>query len=122
MTKFIRRRPGLVFAVAVVILVSVTQPPPVYALPERSEMTYYYAGCGTNKTFLGEYGVDCYGHHYNSYNGSTPWKWRVHIEEVCDWGNCSEWCTPDSWWELKCSNGSSIFVTESDFNAGNCSC
>ena len=122
MTRSIRRHPGFVFAVALMLLVSFTQPPTLHALPERSELTYYYSGCGTNKTLLGVYGVECDGHHPNSYDGSTPWKWRVHLEEICRWDNCSEWCSTDSWWELKCSNGSSIFVTESEFNTGTCSC
>ena len=122
MTKCIRHSPGLVLGVALMLLVTFAQPPALYALPERSELTYYYSGCGTSKTLLGVYGVDCYGHHPNSYDGSTPWKWRVKIEEQCDWGNCSEWCGTDSWWELKCQNGTSIFVTESQFNAGTCSC
>jgi hypothetical protein len=122
MNESIRRHPGLVIATAVLILVSFTQTLPLYALPERSEITSYYSGCGTSKTFLGETGVDCYGHHPNSYNGVTPWKWRVHIEQVCDWNNCSEFCSTSSWWELKCQNGTSIFVTESEFLAGTCSC
>ncbi|HYH05782.1 MAG TPA: hypothetical protein VEK11_01870 [Thermoanaerobaculia bacterium] len=122
MRNSIRRRPGLVFALTVMLTAIFMQPPTLYALPERSELTYYYSGCGTSKTLLGIYGVECNGHHPNSYNGSTPWKWRVHLEEICDNGNCSEWCTPDSWWEEKCQNGTSKFVTESEFNAGICTC
>jgi len=121
MTISIRRRPLFVYAVAMVILLSVTLPPPLYALPERSEIDYFYSGCGT-KTYLGDYGVDCYGHHPNAYHGGLPYKWRYHEEIMCSWGNCSEFCVTQTWWAEKCSNGTLKYITQAQFNAAVCTC
>lgn len=123
MNRFIRRRPGLIFAVAVTLLVSLTQPPPAYALPERTEMDYYYSGCGVNRTYLGEEGVECDGHHPDTFNNG-PYKWRYHYEEVCYGNNnCGESCvTQEPWYMEVCANGSVKYVSAQAFYSGSCSC
>ena len=122
MTNAIRQSPGLMIAVGAVLLVSVLLPPPVYALPERSEIDYFFSGCGT-KTYLGDYGVDCTGHHPNAYNGDLPYKWRFHEEIVCeDNENCGDYCATNTWYAEKCSNGTLKGISQAQFIAANCSC
>lgn len=120
--KSIRQKPGLILAVAVMLFVSFAQPPTALALPEESVFDYYYSGCGT-LTYLGEEGVDCDGFHPDTYNNSIPYKWRWHYEEVC-WenDNCGEFCQPSSYYVEKCQNGTSKYVTPTNFWAANCSC
>ena len=122
MTVSIRRRPTLVLAVAVMLLVSFIAPPPLYALPEKSVIDYFWSGCTTSRVYLGMQGVECDGAHPDDYPG-TPYKWRFHEELIC-WENenCGDFCNAQSWYAEKCSNGTLRYVTESEFNAGVCTC
>lgn len=122
MTISIRRNPGFVFAVAVMLLASFIAPPPLYALPEKSTIDYYWSGCETNRVFLGYQGVECDGTHPDTYPG-TAYKWRFHEEIECfENDNCGDFCNPQSWYAEKCSNGTLRYVTATEFNAGVCTC
>jgi hypothetical protein len=118
----IRRRPRFVLVVAVVFLVSFMHPPTALALPETSDITVYYSGCGS-LTYLGEEGVDCGGRHTYTYSHNNPHKWIWHYKEVC-WenDNCTEYCWPTEIFMEKCQNGSYKYVSATDFWNANCSC
>lgn len=121
MNASIRNKPRFIFAVAVVLIVSLTQPPHAVALPECEIWDYYYSGCGTLTT-IEYHGVDCIGQHFD-YVGSGTVKWWYHSETICQVGGefgCDdpgdsfyEWCPSTSSWKP---------VSASAFWNASCSC